>query len=322
MGVSPTYWTIGLSPRKVEVIKGINIKLLNTTIPQDWLNSIFIGLDQVAKEFRPDFMWMIEEPHTLFALQGLEIAKKLECKYGVFTWENIVKFFPTPYKQNEQRVLEGADVIIVGNTEAKEVFIHYKNAQREKMVVMPMVGIDTNFFHPKNCEKKYTTLYVGNMLPWKGCPYIDAVVRELGTEHLWVGEGTYSPMYGDRAGYGDYLKLPDYYNSAKFTIHFSLPTESWKEQFNYVSCESLSCGLPVIVENSRIMKELFNGCKAVNFVEEGNVKSLRNKVKMLLEKDDKELEKMGKEGRKHIEKNFSNKIIAKRLIDCIKMIIQ
>lgn len=169
-------------------------------------------------------------------------------------------------------------------------------------------------FKPVDIEKEYDTIYIGNRLPWKGCPYIDSVVRELQTDHLWVGEGPYEPQYGDVTGYGVFTELPKYYNKAKIGIHFSLETRTWKEQFNYVSNEALSCGLPVIVEDTKIMRELFSGCEAVNFVEEGNVKELREKIGELLNLNPEEREDLGRKGREFVENNYSNTVQVDKLL--------
>jgi len=315
--IAPTVWTVGLSKRQVEVIDGAPVELLNTTIPQDWFHSSWVGLEKVVQKFRPDVFWMVEEPWTCFALQGLNLAKRYGFKYGIFSWENIAKDFGNFFGGIERIVLDECDFIVAGNEECEEVLLS-KGGEKAKITIMPMVGVDTSIFMPMGIEKRYDTIYVGNHLTWKGLPYIESVVRELGLKHLWVGEGNYQPIYGDRAGYGLYLDLPKYYNSARLAIHFSLKTPHWKEQFNYVSLESLACGLPIIVERTRVMEEIFSGCEAVNFVEEGDVKGLREKTKELLAKDESELKDLGRIGRNFVKTRYDNEVIAERLLEVVR----
>ena len=313
--VAPTHWTIGLTQRPVQPIPDLPIKLLSTTIPGDWLHSQWIGLDQVIAEFKPDILYMTEEPWTIFALQGLNLAKKYGCKYAIFSYENLYKEWGEVFGKIENQVLKEADFIIAGCEEAKEVLIK-KGANPEKISVLPLVGIDTNHFKSFNQEREFDCLYVGNHLPWKGCGIIDTVLKQLNVKFANAGEGPYKFMYSSKSfGYTSHLDLPKVYNAGKVLVHFSFPTTGWKEQDCFVGKEALACETLLVTENTRIMREIFDGCPGVFFAENDDPDSLKNAIKTALENFDSiDRTKCAK----FIDENYSNKVIAKKLLEVFK----
>jgi len=66
-------------------------------------------LAQELDEFRPDLLFVDEEPYSLAAAQGARIARGQGCRLVIFTKENIQRRLPLPFEWIYKRVLAESD---------------------------------------------------------------------------------------------------------------------------------------------------------------------------------------------------------------------
>ena len=178
-------------------------------------------------------------------------------------------------------------------------------------------GVDTTLFIPRTSEKtadKKQILWVGRHVPGKGVEYlIDAFSRVLrkipGTHLVLVGLGPEKLAIEDRLrklylqssvtliDYLDNAELPDVYKNSDL---FVLP--SLMEGVPRTLLEAMACGVPVVTTNLPHLVDIIDGAGLVVPPKEPTL--LSDAILTIL--DDASLaEKMGQQGRKKIEQEYS-----------------
>jgi len=111
-------------------------------------------------------------------------------------------------------------------------------------------------------------------------------------------------------------KLPDIYNSADIVVVPSIDQEA----LALVNIEAMACGLPVIASKIGGMPEAIIDNKTGILVEPNNANALADAIEFLI--DNESIRKrMGKSGRKRVEKYFTWDIHTKKLIDIFNYVI-
>jgi len=187
--------------------------------------------------------------------------------------------------------------------------------------------VDVELFHPHGEKEDNLLLYLGRIVPIKGLHVLLESLHYLKTpvRLVIIGSAIWRPKY-----YQHILKLIEEENQKgkhevtylgavpqpeiikwyqKASI-FILP--SFWEAFPVVTLEALSCETPVIAtpvgEISAVVRNFENGI----LVPSGNSSKLAEAIQYLLNNKDVRT-KFGKAGREWVIKNFSTRLIAKRL---------
>ncbi len=193
--------------------------------------------------------------------------------------------------------------------------------------------INVKLFRKKNCNRlkarlkipkdKKIILHASNFRPVKNTEMIvDAapgIIKESPNAlFLMVGEG---PELGNIKKMVRKNKLQRYfrfigrkgYMSKLFNIADVTVLTSIKESFGLVLAESMACETPVVATNVGGIPEVVKNGKTGLLVHLNRPKSLARAVVKLL-KNDKLREKMGKEGRKYVIRNFGTMKIVKEYL--------
>ncbi|MEW6625122.1 MAG: glycosyltransferase [Bacillota bacterium] len=324
--VMPVYWTRGLTLRKPHLIdkRNFNVYMVDTSEPGNWWPAIWGGLEKIFATEMPEWVISWEEPFAMVNWQLLNLKEKYGFKLLVFSWENSEYPIEDPWDKVYKKVLASCDLLQAGNMECAALWKKRVPEVAGKTFLLPQAGVDTELFKPLNMEKEYDVIFLGNHLwPQKGCAFVDVATRELNLKLIDVGEGPYEFRFSTKSvGYADYFDLPKYYNSAKIGCAHSMDTPRWKEQFaNYFSVECLACGLPVVNSDTEAFKEYLSSLngKCVFLTEMGDYALIKKNIKKALTKALSPKQEAVDVGRTYVEKELSNKVIAKRLIDCMKM---
>lgn len=247
------------------------------------------------KKFMPNLIYSMTEWYQQQAFVSDNWAQQLDIPLVLFCWENIKNpNFP------EQELIKRCKLIVCGNSDAEKIVKPYnKNTIR-----LTQVGIDTDLFKHKDNYIKMDLGFVGRNVEEKGIKYVEKLSKEF---KLIKAEGI------------DYLSMPDFYNQIKILIVPSLDVPIWREQWPSAIAEALACGTSVIAFDAGNIKEHYGKCKVVRIIEQGNLENMKGVIESWLNLDIGRKES-GKDGRKFVLKNFSNQIVAKKLIEALEKI--
>jgi glycosyltransferase involved in cell wall biosynthesis len=227
-------------------------------------------LGQRLRAFRPDLVHIDEEPYNVATLHALWLARRSGAKALWFSWQNLNRCYPLPFRLIEAYTLERTDYAIVGSEGAAQVW-------REKgyagpIAVVPQFGVDPDLFLPsamgrlerlsarRDAARGFTIGYVGRLVPEKGVDVLlealaelpgvwrlrvvghgpeeerlKAQVRQLGLSHRVTFEG-WLPS----------VRMPAFYRELDALVLPSRSRPNWVEQFGRVLIEAMACAVPVI----------------------------------------------------------------------------
>ncbi len=265
---------------------------------------------------RPDIVH-IHHAFTPLTFRALKIAKKKGIP-AIVTNHSIAPLYDRYFWKLLKlgfRYLNDASAIIAVSNVAKR-FI--SNFTLKDIVVIPN-GVDVEKFRPmKDYGQRRALLYIGRLSARKGVHLLTLLLfkclKELDAELIIAGKDemfTLPILKLQRAlcknvrvlGFVPDDNLPKLYNYADITLIPSITMES----FGITAIESLACSTPVIATKVGALPEIIkSGGITTNLWEFPKV------VANLLSNPDK-IQKLGKEGRKLVEKEYSWDVVAKRI---------
>lgn len=221
-------------------------------------------LARQIRRIRPDLVHIDEEPYNLATAHAVWLARRSRAKSLFFSWQNIFRRYPFPFRQLEQYVLHQVDYGIVGNQESTEVW--RKKGYRGPLAVIPQFGVDPEIFCPipRPPRREFVVGYVGRLVEEKG---VDLLLEALsGLEGEWqasiLGSGparatlqalAHQLGIADRISFDAQIpsvRIPDYYRQLDVLVLPSRTRPNWKEQFGRVLIEAMACGVPVVGSDS------------------------------------------------------------------------
>ena len=255
-------------------------------------------------KFRPDVVYIEEEPQSLSALQAVLWAKFSGSKIVVKSCENMKRNIRFPFNIIEKLVLSQTNLLICLTKEVEGVFIE-KGFGGKTVVVglgverFKMDGKSAENVRKKHSISKFAVGYFGRMMREKSIetiieacasldfdfqivldmhedntasfvdkPYKEELLdlaRKRGVENRII---FVSPSYEEM---GNYLSAID------VLVLPSKTTKGWKEQFGRVLIEAMNVGTPVIGSNSGSIPEIIGNAGLI--FSEGNSMELSGKIK-------------------------------------------
>jgi len=222
------------------------------------------GLGAQIRRVRPDLVHIDEEPYNLATAHTLWLARRSGAKSLFFSWQNIYRRYPVPFRWLERYVLSHADYGIVGNQESARVW--RAKGYQGRLAVIPQFGVDPEIFcpAPKVSGRGFIIGYVGRLVEGKGA---DVLLEALaGLEGMWrayvLGSGPAREALqaqarhlglADRVSFDAWIpsaQMPAYYQQLDVLVIPSRTRPNWKEQFGRVLVEAMACGVPVIGSDS------------------------------------------------------------------------
>ncbi len=271
------------------------------------------------RQLRPEVVHLDEEPYNLATVFGVQAARSVGAKSLFFTWQNLHRRYPPPFRWFERIVYRACSAAIAGNAEAEAVLV--RKGYQGDVFVLPQFGVDPTIFRPPARQNRQLATagqqqlndtrrgvvgafasdprpfhigYAGGLLPEKGLDLLlHACTGLVGEWRLTLaGSGeeleTLQTLAAD-AGIEDRVTLgvkltsaamPDFYRSLDVLVLPSRTRPNWKEQFGRVLIEAMACGVSVLGSDSGEIPHVIGDAGLI--FPEGDMDALRSQLQYLL----------------------------------------
>src|SRR6188474_208699 len=164
----------------------------------------FPTLGRILRQLRPDLVHVDEEPYNLATALATWQAVVVGARPLFFTWQNLPRQYPPPFRWFEQYVYRHSRHAIAGNAEAVEVL--RDKGYRGPASVIPQFGVDPDLFSPPapaglSDERPFTIGALNRLTPEKGVDVLlQAAAKLSGDWRLrFVGNGPLREVIPERA---------------------------------------------------------------------------------------------------------------------------
>ena len=282
---------------------------------------VYPALGRWLRQVRPDILHVDEEPYNLVTAHALWLARRQGVAALFFTWQNLLRAYPPPFRQLERFSYHAARYAIAGNHEAEGVL--RAKGYAGPVAVIPQFGVDPDVFHPAPRRRAgpFRIGYLGRWTTPKGIDLLlQAAVGLVGEWQVEIrGGGEEGPRLqalaarlgiADRVAFAPYVastEVPAYLPQLDALVLPSRTTKAWKEQFGRVLIEAMACGVPVVGSDSG---EIPNVIGAAGLVfPEGDHTALRERLQRLM--DDAALrERLSALGRQRVLDHYTQAQVA------------
>ncbi len=279
------------------------------------------------RDFAPDVVHIDEEPYNLATFHALRLAKSVGARALWFTWQNLNRRYPLPFRLIERYNLRHADYAIAGSKGAAAVW-------REKgytgpLAVVPQFGVDPEIFAPRPEERDtargFVIGYVGRLVVEKGVDLLlDAVAELPGVWRLHiVGGGAERKRLEEQArrlGLADRvlfegelpsLRMPAFFREMDVLVLPSRSQPNWIEQFGRVLIEAMACGVVVLGSDCGEIPNVIGDAGLI--FPEWNDYVLRERLEQLMRDPDLWSE-LARRGRERVLTHFTQAQIAAQTV--------
>ncbi len=219
-------------------------------------------LKRRLRSFAPDILHIDEEPYNFATYHALRLAERFGARSLWFTWQNLNRRYPFPFRLIERYNLRHIDHAIAGSDGAAAVW-------REKgysgpLTVIPQFGVDPAVFAPAQGRhdrgRGFVVGYVGRLVAEKGVDLLLEAISGLTGSHRLIVLGA-GPELGrlkelsrrlgldERVVFEGWLaspRMPNFYRGLDVLVLPSRSRPNWIEQFGRVLIEAMACGVPVV----------------------------------------------------------------------------
>ncbi|HEX8967726.1 MAG TPA: glycosyltransferase [Chloroflexota bacterium] len=283
------------------------------------------GLGRVLRDVRPDLVHIDEEPYNLATAFGTWQARRYGARSLFFTWQNLLRRYPPPFRWFERFVFAHSAYSIAGSREALQVL--RAKGYCGPAAVIPQFGVDPDLFSPAPTLPGGTPVigFIARLVEEKGVfVLLDALQGLPGNWRLHVvGSGpleSRARLLADRFGLGSRITwergvpsvtVPERLRTFTLLVQPSLTRRHWKEQFGRAVMEAMACGVPVVGSASAEIPNVIGDAGLV--VAEGDPTALREAILRLLS-DPLLRQDLAERGRARVLECYTHRRIAEQTL--------
>src|SRR5215472_15761707 len=101
-------------------------------------------LSKIMREVRPEIVHIDEEPYNFATFQAMRLARKQKASALFFTWQNLYRNYPPPFRQMELYNYHHASFALAGNRDAQDIL--RRKGFQGPIRIIPQFGFDTNIY--------------------------------------------------------------------------------------------------------------------------------------------------------------------------------
>ncbi|PIE80764.1 MAG: glycosyl transferase family 1 [Chloroflexi bacterium] len=292
-------------------------------------------LKKRAAEIKPDIVHIDEEPYNLATWLAMRQANAVGAKTLFFSWQNLKRTYPPPFRQIEAQVLQGVNAAIMGNNDA--VHVWQNKGYHGRYHVIPQFGIDPTIFKPPAKRDKKRGFIIGSanrrLVPEKGEDLLLKAAADLpGIWQLHIaGDGPARPGLeqlaqdlgiANRVHFDGIIPSTDiatYLQQMDVLVLASRTRPNWKEQFGRILVEAMACETAVIGSDSGEIPNVI--AQAGLIFPEGNVAALHAQLKKLIQSAHLR-DALGQAGRQRVLGKYTQAQIAAQTVAVYREIIK
>jgi len=284
-------------------------------------------LKERIRLLKPDIVHIDEEPYNLATWLAVKYARAAGAKSLFFSWQNINRRYPLPFRLLEQQVLSGVDYALMGNQDAANVW--QAKGYTGVYAILPQFGVDPQLFHPPANRDRGRGFVIGSanrrLVPEKG---VDLLLRAAANlPGIWrlhiAGEGSERPSLEQLAtqlgirdrvqfdGAVSSAKMPAYLQQLDVLVLSSRTLPNWKEQFGRILIEAMACEVAVVGSQCGEIPHVI-GQAGITFPEDDE-QALHTHLRHLLQSETAR-DELGRAGRQHILTNYTQRQIADQTV--------
>jgi glycosyltransferase involved in cell wall biosynthesis len=286
------------------------------------------------QRLQPDVVHLDEEPYNAATWLGVRAARRAGAATTFFTWQNLQRSYPPPFRWFEQAIYAACPQAIAGNQDAAHVL--RRKGYGGEITVLPQFGVDPSIFSPPDQPAASESLrigYAGGLLPEKG---IDLLLRSCadlrGQWQLSIAGGGAEEMVlrrmAEELGIADRVQwvnripsdqMPTFYRGLDVLALPSRTLPNWKEQFGRVLIEAMSCGVAVIGSDSGEIPHVISAAGLI-FPEEDAARLAAHLQRLL---DDRSATRqLGQAGRARVLAHFTMAHIAAETVAVYRRLVR
>jgi len=132
------------------------------------------------KALRPDLLHIDEEPYNFATRHAMGLARRSQIPALFFTWQNLNRRYPPPFRWWERYNYRHAAFAIAGNHAASTIL--RAKGYRGPTRIIPQFGVDPELFSPParpRPARPFTIGYAGGLIPEKGLDTLLAACARL-----------------------------------------------------------------------------------------------------------------------------------------------
>lgn len=292
------------------------------------------ALARIIRDVRPHLVHMDEEPYNVATAQALWLARASGARTLFFTWQNLNRRYPLPFRLLERYAYAATDGAIAGNRDAVDVL--RAKGYSGRAWVIPQFGVDPALFTPSPSHdpaRPFTVgWFSGRLHAFKGVHHLVEAVAALGGDARlevlgWGPEEGNLRALAARLGLGDRFRIvpgvpshevPTFARNLDVAVLPSLPTPRWKEQFGRMLIESMACGVAVVGSDSGEIPHLIGDAGLI--FPTGDAMALADRLRQI--RDDKTLrESLVRRGTARVHAHFTHARIAASTVEVYREVL-
>jgi glycosyltransferase involved in cell wall biosynthesis len=277
---------------------------------------------------QPDVVHIDEEPYNCATFQGMRLARRYGAKALWFSWQNLNRRYPLPFRLLERYAVSRADHAIVGSEGAAAVW--RAKGYVGPMSVIPQFGVSLEAFVPRASHRDpgrgFRIGCVARLVPEKGVDVLLSAVAGLagewrlaivgaGPERASLEEMAARLGVGGRVAFEGHLastRMPGFYRTLDALVVPSRSRPNWVEQFGRVIIEAMASGVPVVGSDCGEIPRVMGDAGLV--FGEGDAAMLRSCLERLM-REPELWTGLAHSGRRRVVANFTQAEVAGRTVE-------